>query len=79
MGGAGSWLQGAAGAGGPMAGLPGPGQHDPVLHWDPWPLPGQRDQQLPDPHLLVHPAGQQQGSEDKLRLVQSPSPFSLLW
>lgn len=49
--------QGLAGPGGALAELPGPRQHDHVLYGHPWPLPCQRDHQLPDPHLLVHTAG----------------------
>lgn len=49
--------QGLAGPSGALAELPGPRQHDHVLHGHPWPLPCQRDHQLPDPHLLVHTAG----------------------
>lgn len=51
-------FQAPAGAGGTLATVPGSGQHDSLVHGRPWVLPSQRDQQLPDPHLLVHPAGQ---------------------
>lgn len=52
-------LQDSAGAGGPLAKLPGLSQHDHVLYRGPGSLPGQRDHQLPHSHLLVHAAGEE--------------------
>lgn len=51
-------FKGSVGTGGTLARVSGFGQHDSFLHGRPGTLPSQRDHQLPDPHLLVHPTGQ---------------------
>lgn len=65
-------FKGPVGPGGALAGVPGVGEHDPLLHGGARTLPRQRDHQLPDPHLLVHPAGLNDARDERHRSFCRP-------